>query len=152
MIAASSISLQTNARSGFVCLRLEDHLFAKLTDKIYDALPKTSICDSKIPCRRNPVQIHIPERRRFLFRREDFLSPFRELLPNYLPHQVVIKLVRGTSQIPPVQWTGIQPEGSLNVSERRVSDVYPVWRETAGESGGAIFATDDVHDFAVGVV
>ena len=43
-------------RLGLSCLRFAlDHL-AELTDKIEDALPKTSIRHSQISCRRSPVQ------------------------------------------------------------------------------------------------
>ena len=141
-----------NERLGSISLRFALDLFAELTDEIYDGLPKTSIRHSQLPRHRGPVQRDVPKRRYFLLRREDFFSPPRKLPPNNLPYQVVIKLVRGTSHIPSIRDAGIQSESSLDVGERRVSDVYPVWRETTGELRRAVFATDDVPDFAVGVV
>lgn len=65
---------------------------------------------------------------------------------------MVIELVRGTSHVPPVRGARVQSESGLDVGERRVSDVYPVWREAFWELGGVVFATKDVYDFAVGVV
>lgn len=136
-------------RLGFVCLR-----FAELTNKIHGALPKASIRYSQILRGRSPVQRNTPKRRRFLLRWEDLLRPLRELLPDDLPHHVVIELVRGTSYVPPIRgaWNGIQSKSSLDMGECHVSDVCPVWRETFWELGGTVFAADDIPDFAIGVV
>ena len=144
---------ETNECLCFICFRLSQDFLAELTDKIHDALSKTSVRHSQIPRRKNPVQRDVLRRRHFHFWREDFLSPLRELLPDNLPNQVISEPLRGASRVPPIRGRpGTQPESGLDVSKCRISDVHPERSERLRESRREVIPADDVSDLTVGVV